>query len=353
VKKLSLLGALVALVALALVAVTTGGAKTTAAEPAKATAPSGATFRVAVVTDIGGLNDKGFNSLANKGRLDAQKQLGVQTRVFVTRTASERIPNLRAAAQQGYDLVIGVGFLMFEPLNSVAPAFPNTKFAGVDVPFELLKKKPKNVRGLLFKEQEAGYLVGYFAGLQAARKPAQGEHVVGAIGALKIPSIDRFIAGYQAGAKRANPKVTVLVNYAQDSTFSDQAKCKEQALNQIANNAAVVFQVAGGCGLGALSAAKEKGVFGIGVDSDQSFLGPHMLTSALKKVDVAVFQTISAAKQQGAAFRGGYNVIFDVKSGAVGYGKVSPRIPRGDITRVEAIRRQIAAGTIRPPQAPQ
>ena len=119
--------------------------------------------------------------------------------------------------------------------------------------------------------------------------------MLGAVGGLKIPPVDRFIAGYYAGAKKANPKVKVVHSYSQD--FVDQAKCKEQALNHIANGAGVVFQVAGQCGLGVLSAAKEKGVFGIGVDADQGYLGQHVLTSATKKVDVAVFKTIEAAQK--------------------------------------------------------
>ena len=118
--------------------------------------------------------------------------------------------------------------------------------------------------------------------------------MLGAVGGLKIPPVDRFIAGYYAGAKKASPKVKVVHAYSQD--FVDQAKCKEQALNQIANGAGVVFQVAGQCGLGVLSAAKEKKVFGIGVDADQGYLGAHVLTSATKKVDVAVSKTIAAAQ---------------------------------------------------------
>ena len=115
---------------------------------------------------------------------------------------------------------------------------------------------------------------------------------------VKIPPVDRFIAGYYEGAKKANPKVKVVHAYSQD--FVDQAKCKEQALNMIANGAGAVFQVAGNCGLGVLSAAKERGVFGIGVDADQGYLGQHVMTSATKKVDVAVYGTIAAAKKLGA-----------------------------------------------------
>ena len=152
-----------------------------------------------------------------------------------------------------------------------------------------MDSKPKNVRGLLFKEQEAGYLVGYLAGL-LVKEEAGSRQVIGSVGGLKIPPVDRYIAGYQAGAKAANPGIETLNSYSQD--FVDQAKCKEAALDQIGRGARVIFQVAGQCGLGALSAAAEKNVRGIGVDADQAYLGEHVLTSALKKVDVAVFQTI-------------------------------------------------------------
>ena len=147
--------------------------------------------------------------------------------------------------------------------------------------------------------------------------------------------MDRFIAGYYAGAKRASAKVTVTHSYSQD--FVDQAKCKEQALNQIANGAGVVFQVAGQCGLGVLSAAKERGVFGIGVDADQGYLGSHVMTSATKKVDVAVYQTIDAARKTKALFRTNFNAIFTVANGGVGYGKVSSRISPALVKQVAAV----------------
>ena len=152
-----------------------------------------------------------------------------------------------------------------------------------------MKSKPKNVRGLLFKEQEAGYLAGYLAGL-VTKQEGGSQQVIGSVGGLKIPPVDRYIAGYRAGAEKASPGITTLNAYSQD--FVDQAKCKEIALDQIARGAHVIFQVAGQCGLGALSAAKEKNVRGIGVDADQSYLGAHVLTSALKKVDVAVYETV-------------------------------------------------------------
>jgi basic membrane protein A len=307
------------------------------------------TVKVAIVTDIGGLNDRGFNALSNVGLQRAIKQLDVEGRAFITNSASDRVPNLLAASRQGYGLVIGVGFLMYEALDTVASATPNTKFAGVDVPYALLAKKPPNVRGIQFKEQEAGYLVGYIAGLVV--KQQGGRQVVSGIGANEVPAIVKFLAGYRAGVKKANPGATVLSAYANDPTFADQAKCKELALNQIARGSQIVFHAAGGCGLGAMSAAKEKKVWGIGVDSDQGFLGPHMLTSATKKVDVAVYQMIRAYKAAPSGFKAGFDTTFTVKNNAVGYGKLSSKLKNraAIIAKVEAIKKQIASGKIKPP----
>ena len=305
------------------------------------------TIKVAIVTDIGGLNDKGFNQLSNVGLERAKKELAVDGRVYITNSASDRIPNLSSAARSGYGLVIGVGFLMFEPLGKVAPSFSETKFAGVDVPWALVEGKPSNVRGIQFKEQEAGYLVGYMAGLVV--KQQGGKQTVSGIGANKVPAIVKFLAGYPAGVKKANPGATVLLGYANDPTFADQAKCKELALNQIQRGSRIVFHAAGGCGLGAMNAAKEKKVWGIGVDNDQSFLGPHILTSATKKVDVAVFQTIKAYKANPSGFKAGFDFTFSVKNSGVGYGKVSARLKNraAIIKKVDAIKRQIASGKIK------
>ena len=330
--------ALIAVLTLAL------GAGTGSARTDVQAAP--AAFKVTLVTDIGGLDDRSFNFLANKGLQDAKKAGGVTGNVFISKSDRDYIPNLTRAARDGSGLVIGVGFLMADAVAAVAKRFPKTKFAIIDnsgVAAEL-KGKPTNVRGLLFKEQEAGYLVGYLAARQVTRQPVGGNITIAAVGGLKIPPVDRFIAGYYAGAKKANPKVNVVHSYSQD--FVDQAKCKEQALNMIANGAGVVFQVAGQCGLGVLSAAKERGVFGIGVDADQGYLGNHVMTSAQKKVDVAVLDTVGAAKASGANFGTNRDVVFNVKSGGVGYGKISTRISAKLKADVENIRKQIASGKI-------
>jgi basic membrane protein A len=294
-------------------------------DQASAKAKAATPFKACLVTDIGGLNDKSFNHLAYVGLLRAQKQLGVKGRVITSKSGSDYIPNLSACVRNGSAISIGVGFLMVSAVDAVAARFPDSKFAGVDEDKAdaNFKHHPKNFQGLLFKEQDAGYLAGYAAGLWVKAHPVDGKMVVGSVGGLKIPPVDRYIAGYQYGAKKANPQVQVLNDYSQD--FVAQAKCKEKALNQIANGAGVVFQVAGQCGLGVLDAAKEKGMLGIGVDADQGYLGPQVMTSALKKVDVAVYSAIKAAKE--GKFKGNTNVTFGATVNGVGVGKWSPKVP--------------------------
>ena len=270
-----------------------------------------------MVTDIGGLNDRSFNESAYKGLQRAESELGVEIRAITSKSNADYVPNLTTLARQKYDLVIAVGFLMAEATEKVAGAFPDTNFAIIDSSQQGMKTQPKNLEGLLFKENEAGYLVGYMAGLYVKEKG--GEQVISSVGGQKIPPVDAYIAGYKKGATDANPDVKTLNDYSED--FVDQAKCKELALNQIAEGAQVVFQVAGQCGLGALDAAKEKGLQGIGVDADQGYLGDFVMTSALKKIDEAVFTTIT--ELQDGSFKAGTDTIFDVKSGGVGYGKVN------------------------------
>ena len=319
------------------------GTEATATETATETegGGTGEAIRVGLVTDIGGLDDRSFNFLANEGLTRAEEELGVEGRVVISRANSDYVPNLSSLAQQDYDLVIGVGFLMAEAVETVAKRFPDVNFGIIDYSVTQMKSAPTNVRGLLFKEQEAGYLVGYLAGLHVA-EAGGANPTVSSVGGQKIPPVDRYIAGYQAGAKAANPEITALNGYSQD--FVDQAKCKEIALNQISRGSTVVFQVAGQCGLGALNAAQEQNVGGIGVDADQGFLGEHVLTSALKKVDVAVFQTIQEV--QDGSFSGGEDTVFDVASGGVGLGEVSSRVSADIVSQVNEVQEQIASGEL-------
>jgi basic membrane protein A and related proteins len=297
---------------------------------------AGAKINVGLVTDIGGLNDRGFNSLANKGLEDAKSQLGVEGRVLESKSDADYIPNLSEFGDQGYDLIISVGFLMTDATTKAAKAYPDSKFAIVDSAFD---PALDNAQGLLFKEQEAGCLVGVVGALSSKTG------TISTVGGQKIPPVDRFIAGYQFCAQKVKPDIKLLNEYSQD--FVDQAKCKEIALDQIAKGSDVVFQVAGGCGLGALDAAKEKGVWGIGVDADQSFLGDHMLTSAVKRVDVAVFKTIEAV-QNGDAIGGGITT-FGLKEDGVALGTVSPKVPQDVLDQADDIKQQILDGSLQIP----
>jgi basic membrane protein A len=311
-------------------------------EGAGTTTQAESDVRVALVTDVGQLNDRGFNQLAYEGLKRAGRELGIQTRVVESASSADYVPNHSALARQGFDLIIGVGFAQGDAVATAAKQFPNTKFAIVDVDQTTLKGKPANVVGLLFKEQEAGYLAGYLAGLQAKR---ENTNTIGSVGGYKEPPVDRFIAGYQAGAKEAMPGINTLNGYSSD--WDDQAKCKEIALSQIARGAKIVFQVAGGCGLGALSAAKEKNVWGIGVDADQSFLGPHVLTSAQKRVDESVFRTIQTVVDD--SWQGGRNLTFGLKEDGVALGKISPKVPQEDLDALDEVEQRLREGEITVP----
>jgi len=323
---------------IALLAAGCGTSKNDAAGTTDTTAANG--IKVGLITDLGQLNDNGFNELAYNGLKRAERELGIKGRVIESKSAADYVPNMTSLARQGYDLIIGVGFAQGDAIATAAKRFPDTKFAIVDVDQAFLKGKPANVQGLLFREEQVGYLAGYLAALEAKRA---GGNTVSAVGGFKEPPVDRFIAGYKAGATAAVPGIVVKWGYSQD--WDDQAKCKELALNQIAAGSKVVFQVAGGCGLGALLAAKQQQVWGVGVDGDQSFLGPHVLTSALKGVDSAVFLTIKTA--QDGTFAGGGNATFGLAQEGVGLGTFSPKADKADIEATKKIEQQIAAGSIK------
>jgi basic membrane protein A len=313
--------------ALAVVAVAagcgSGGSGGTSSPGGSGPASSAPKVKIGLVTDIGGLNDRSFNHLAYLGLQNAEHQLGVQGEVLQSNSDSDYVPNLQTAAAHGDNLVIAVGFLMESAVEKVANAFPNTNFAIID---SGPAKPIPNLKSLLFHEQDGGYIAGYLAGLVTKTNVVS-------------------TAGFQAGAKAANSKVTTLNAYSQ--SFTNQAACKELALNQIAQHSDVVFQVAGGCGLGALSAAKEKGVWGVGVDADQSYLGPFILTSAVKKVDVAVFDTIKQI--QAGTFKGGTTDFFTAQNNGAGIGKISPNVPASIVAKLKPIETKIASGQITPP----
>ncbi len=173
-----------------------------------------------------------------------------------------------------------------------------------------------------------------------------GDQTISVVGGVKIPPVDTFLAGYQAGAKACNPAIKVLVGYSQD--FIDQAKCKTVAQNQLDSGSQVVFAVAGPCGLGALDAAKQAGAWGVGVDVDQSYLGKHILTSAVKRVDRGVYLADPGCCRAGQ-FQGGSDLVFNLKNNGVALGKISPNVPASVLKKVAKLRALIIAGKIKPP----
>ena len=332
------IGAVVALAGAAAAIVAGYGASTSSATTTSRAATQKNAF-VVLVTDINQLNDHGFNQLANQGLERAEAKLGISGTVYQSASAAAYVPNLATAARKGADLVIAVGFDQAAAVAKVAAQFPKTHFAIIDVDQTTLAGKPKNVEGLVFKEQEVGYLAGYLAGLLEKKS---GHATIGSVGGQKQPPVDRYIAGYRAGAKKADPGIKLLNTYSQD--WVDQAKCKQAALDQISAGATIVFQVAGGCGLGALDAAKEKGVWGIGVDADQSYLGPQVLTSAMKRVDTSVYSSIQQVLA--GKFKGGTNAVFSLQNNGVGLGKISSKVPKADVLKVRQIAKEISSGKI-------
>jgi basic membrane protein A and related proteins len=309
------------------------------------------TFKAGLVSDVGRFNDKGFNQNQLTGLKAAHAKLGVTIQAIESHSAGDYIPNMASLARQHFDAVVAAGFLLANAEATVAEKFPGTQFAITDYPVEIPpfsdkkgKLLVKNITGITFKSQEQSYLVGCLSALMAKKG---GGDTISATGGVKIPPVDDFIVGYRAGAKKCVPSIKVLVGYSQD--FIAQDKCKAVAENQIAAGSKVVFAVAGPCGFGALAAAKEAGVWGDGVDVDQSYLGPHILTSAVKRVDLGVFRFVEAVKD--GLLVPGHDFVFNLKNGGVALGKVSPKVPKAYIAKVNALKEQIILGKIKPPHA--
>ncbi len=224
-------------------------------------------------------------------------------------------------ARQRYDLVIAVGFDELYALSHAARRFPHEKFALLDASYQDVKPSRPNVEGTVFHTEQVAYLAGFLAARMADRSPPP--HVVSTVGGLPIPPVQAFVAGFQAGAKRADPKIRLLNAYTYD--FLNPTKCAHAAFDQIAHGSQVVFDVAGRCGIGALEAAKRKGVYGIGVDTDQSYLGKFILTSVVKNLNVAVYD-LAKRLVDGRLPTGG-NLVFDLRNNGVGLGEFSPEVP--------------------------
>jgi basic membrane protein A len=315
------------------------------------TTGSGSGLTAALVSDIGKFTDKGFNQNQLKGLNDAKAKLGINTLALQSNSTSDYAPNFNTAIRKGAKLVIAAGFLLAPTQATFAKKFPNVDFAITDYtvhtsPFADKKGNVlpafKNVQGLTYNANESGCLVGVLAAKMAQK---MGGNTIGAVGGLKIPPVDIWIAGYRYCAQKAVPGTKVLVQYSNDFVATD--KCQTVAQNEISQGAKVLFQVAGGCGLGTLKAAADAKLWGIGVDVDQYNDSPRVLTSGVKRVDTGVFDAIQQAKA--GKFKGGSDLVFDLKNGGMGVGKISPAVPGSFIALMNAYRAKIIAGTLKVP----
>jgi basic membrane protein A len=313
-----------------------------------------ASFTAALVSDIGKFTDKGFNQNQLKGLNVAKSKLGVATVALQSNSTSDYAPNFNTAIRKGAKLVIAAGFLLAPTEATYAKKFPNVDFAITDYtvhtsPFadkkgNVLPAYQHNVEGLTYAANESGCLVGVLAAKMAQK---MGGNTVGAVGGIKIPPVDIWIAGYKYCVDKVVPGTKVLVQYSNDFVATD--KCQTVAQNEIGQGAKVLFQVAGGCGLGTLKAADDAGIWGIGVDVDQYADAKRVLTSGIKRVDTGVYDAI----QQAAAgkFHGGSDLLFDLKNGGMGVGKINPSVPASWVKLMNSYKKRIIAGTLKVPTA--
>ena len=319
---------------------TSSGASSSTTSSGGGSSSSGGTFKVGLVTDIGGLNDHGFNHLAYEGLQQAASQLGIKPTVLQSTSGADYVPNLTKLAQAGNKLVIAVGYLMASPLEQVAKQYPKTHFAIIDSPGGTPPDTAKNIEGIDFAEQEAGYPAGYLTGLYLK---AHGYKMASTVGGQSIPPVDLYIAGFQAGVKAADPSAQLANAYSQN--FTDESACKELALNQISAGSKVVFQVAGACGLGVISAGVQTKTQVIGVDADQSYLSrQYVLTSAEKKVNTGVFTAIKDLK----AGKFSSNLQENINDGGVGIGVIDAAGAPFK-SKIDSIISEMKAGKIKPP----
>ena len=317
----------------------------------KSKSSKGGGTKVAIVSDTGGLDDKGFNQFSVAGFKRAVKDFGLSDRVYVSHTADDYLPNLTAAAQGGNKLVIAVGFLIQPSVVTAADQFKNVKFAGVDQFYggagcqKAGTCTRPNVLGMNYPSEQSGYEAGVVAALMTKTG------TVSSVGGKKLPSVDNWIAGFQQAVKDTKPGVKTLNAYSQD--FEDIAKCKEIALDQIAHGSDVVFQVAGKCGLGAISAACDQGKLAIGVDVDQSGQGKCVIVSALKPLETSVYNLVKAFKD--GLFTGGTNQFYGVQqlSDAKLLTDFHGNVPQSVKDAVAKADKGLKDGSIKPPSKPE
>jgi basic membrane protein A len=309
-----------------------------------------------MVTDVGGLGDQSFNDSAHAGLMRAQKELGVKTETLESAAPTDYVDNLTQLADSGFNPVYAVGFLQTDAVNEVAPQYPQTNFAIIDSVV-----KPKNAASIVFREQEGSYLAGVVAGLMTQEKTEYtnpDDKTVGFLGGQESDLIAKFQAGYEAGVESVCPDCEVLVQYAGSTpeAFNDPARGKEISLRQIDQGADIIYHASGATGAGLFDAAKEQKIFAIGVDADQAKLFPEapILTSVVKRVDNAVFQTIQQAQKN--KFPAGQVVDFGLSNNGISlapFHRFDDLVPQKVKDEVDKAKQGIIDGKIEVPTKPQ
>jgi basic membrane protein A len=301
-------------------------------------------FKAALISDVAGFNDNGFNKNQLAGLNKMKAQLGIQALPKVSHSSSDYVPNYNAAVHAGANLIVAAGFLLGDTVKKYAKQYPNIKFAITDDPVSAIGGY-KNEIGITYATQEVGCLVGALAAKEAQKMNGGKAGTIGAVGGIKIPPVDSYIAGYQYCANKAVPGTKTITNYS--NSFTDESACSTVAQNEIGQGAQVVFQVAGLCGDGALKEASKLGKWGIGVDVDEYHVASKILTSATKKTDVGVETAIRLAEK--GHWPGGKDITLDLKNHGVGVGTISPTVPQSWINLMNQYKSQIIAGTLTPP----
>ena len=274
----------------------------------------------------------------------AERSLPIRGRVQYVSPTQGPGTVLRSFSRQGYDLVVAPLFDA-QPVDRISKAYPHVHFIVIDAqPAFSPKRHAPNLHRVVFRAEQAGYLAGYLSALMAERRG--GKPMISAVGGFRFYGVTRWIVGFRAGARHADPKIALRVDYSND--FANPSKCHRIALAQIAAGSRVVFNVAGRCGLGVLAAARQKHVWGVGVDIDQAFLGPQVLTSAVSRYDRGVFDSVRRFTRGTLGARG----VYSVRNGGVELGKINKRVPPSILRRLAGVRRAIADGTIVVPRPP-
>ncbi|MEG0843218.1 MAG: BMP family ABC transporter substrate-binding protein [Romboutsia sp.] len=313
-------------------------------EENKAETPSGEKkLKIAMVTDTGGVNDQSFNQSAWEGLQKIRDEYGkekIEVKYLESKQDAEYVTNLETLYDEGHDLIIATGFNLADALKNAAQHYPEQQFAIVDYSYG--DAQPKNVKSVLFNDQEASYLVGVIAANMTKTDK------VGFIGGKKGDVIGRFEYGYKAGVKSIKPKADVMAQYA--DSFTDAAKGKAIANQMHKDGADVIFTAGGDVGTGSIEAAKEANKYAIGVDRDQNDLAPNnVITSSMKRVDSAVYNIVKELKE--GKYTSGDTVVYGLKDDGVGIAPTTDKLVEAKIIEeVNVIKDKIVKGEIKVPK---